>query len=167
MKHLSGDILTPTDGAQNIVIFNPLNTTGEPQTGLQLQIRDELPNVHSSYVGWCNRVRQNNDKFEAGCVSMKFLKETHGYNIANCCVFNVQPNVDFAISDVRKALFDLTTAKYPDCIIRVPYKLGRQEWEMSDVYWDEIMEMMRVCFPRTKFEIWHHEPHKTPRPIDD
>lgn len=161
MREFKGDMLLPLNGKhESIMIFLPLNTTGEPNTELQFQVRDELPTVHTHYENWCRRVRQNNGDFHAGCVNVHFLPQ-HGYEMACCCLFNIEPNVDFRLNDIKTCIADIT-GKYDNQIIRIPWKLGRHDWLMSDVQWDEIMELLRVKFPHVNFEIWRHESHEEP-----
>ena len=166
MKNVVGNILTPVDPRENMVIVcHQVNCFGAMGVGLAKEIKQKYPNVYDAYFRECLRlknIRENssrNRNQKPGLGNVLFCPvASDGFVIAN--LFSQyrwgtekrQTDYDALRSCLRK-VYEYSQMNKTPLTVRIPYKLG---CGYGGGNWDVVQDIIREELEETgvNVEIW-------------
>lgn len=149
---INGDILTPNDSVNGVIVCHQVNCQGYMGAGLALQVKKSHPNVYRLYKDKCTQIAAGIGGL--GDVQFCCCISSSGYIIAN--IFGQDKcGRDKQYTDynaLRSALQHIAAA-FPSYTVRIPFMmgcgLGGGDWNVVSQIIDETLVKNDI-----KVEIW-------------
>lgn len=151
-KHFEGDILTPADYGEQMLVYNPVNGI-RMSDGVCRSIEAEFDFFENCYAKW-----RRKDSVKPGSVQhMVHVKPN--MSIINAYVFNMCPGSITDIKDVEKTIEHIKYLWKDHAVLRLPYRLGYFQ-NMTTKDWLSIMTTFKLQLQDVsdiRVEVWHHK----------
>lgn len=153
MHEVIGDILTPANGGNPVVVCHQVNCMGVMGAGLAKQIRNRFPDAFRIYKSQCNSW-SHCPSGNLGNAQFYNASEDAGYYIAN--IFGQtaygtgRRQTDYGA--LREGLGRVADA-FPQATIRIPYKMG---CGLGGGDWDIVLDIIQdtLVSKGIDVEIW-------------
>ena len=157
-KHFEGDILTPADYGEQVLIYNPVNGI-RMDDGISASMHEEFDFFEDCYAKW-----RRKDSVKPGSVQhMVHVKPN--MSIINAYVFNMCPGCISSIKDVETTIEHIRYLWKDHAVLRLPYRLGYFQ-NMTANEWLSVMAAFKLHLhdiSNIRVEVWYHKPGMTPR----
>lgn len=153
MREVIGDILTPADAGNPVVVCHQVNCMGVMGAGLAKQIKNRFPNAFRIYKSQCN-AWSHCPSGNLGYAQFYNASEEAGYFIAN--IFGQitygtgRRQTDY--DAIREGLRRVANA-FPKSTVRIPYKMG---CGLGGGDWDIVLDIIQdtLVSKGIDVEIW-------------
>ena len=143
----TGNILTPVDPINKVIVCHQVNCQGAMGAGLAKQIRTKHPGVYEVYKEKCDA-----GLAKIGDVQLVSCLSDGGYIIANIFGQNrYGRDKRYTDYDGLREAFSCLADCFPNATFRFPYKFG---CGLAGGDWNVVLKIIKESFKDCKVEIW-------------